>query len=208
MKIAQVLEKSGLTKREFANRLGIGENYLWMILSGKRKISKLLQIKIDKLVADVIDKCQKPVENPPNPQNIESPPILHIPENSDLAVVPATHLEVVQENNNILEKIREDQERELELKRKQGRQISEALELLQGMDTVVQSRVRDIIDERTRTIIAMSNHHVHTQAQIMITALEGIINMLDAGLNNTAVFRKQLETVRQQLEKMAAFKQP
>jgi hypothetical protein len=72
---------------------------------------------------------------------------------------------------------------------------------------MMQKRVREVIDERTRTIIAATNHHIHTQAQVMITAIEGIINMMEAGMNNKDLFLKQLVTVRNQLDKMSDFKQ-
>jgi hypothetical protein len=129
----------------------------------------------------------------------------------DLAVVPTEtlteHIEVVQQNNELLQEIREDQEKELRLKREQGRQLSEVLEFVQGLDEMMQKRVREVIDERTRTIIAATNHHIHTQAQVMITAIEGIINMVEAGVTNHDIFLRQLQAVRSQLKQMAEFKQ-
>ena len=212
MDLKQLRDNQGLTMKEIAQMLGVSENYLWMIESGKRKMSKLLAEKFDNIVNNIASDdnivIKNPTQPPQNQPSVASPPPLEaLAQNADLAVVPAEHLEVVQANNELLEEIREDQKRELEIKRKQSSMLGEMVEAIQGLDTVVQARVRDIIDERTRTIIAMSNHHVHTQSQIMITALEGIINMLDAGINNTDIFRKQLETVRQQLKEMATYKQ-
>jgi transcriptional regulator with XRE-family HTH domain len=200
-----------LTQQQMADSMGVTRSYYAQVACGAVSISKkfarkafeaypeLAKLNNNEQVLNIVNNQEKPLEQGLLQEALST--------NPDLAVVPAEHLEVVQANNELLEKIREDQKRELEIKRKQSSMLGEMVEAIQGLDTVVQARVRDIIDERTRTIIAMSNHHIHTQAQIMITALEGIINMLDAGLNNTAVFRKQLETVRQQLKEMAVFKQ-
>jgi transcriptional regulator with XRE-family HTH domain len=207
-----------LTQQQMADSMGVTRSYYAQVACGAVSISKKFARKALEAYPElaklnnnerVLNSVNNPTQPPSNQPSVASPPALEtFAQNTDnLAVVPAEHLEVVQANNELLEEIREDQKRELEIKRKQSSMLGEMVEAIQGLDTVVQARVRDIIDERTRTIIAMSNHHIHTQSQIMITALEGIINMLDAGFANADIFRRQLETVRQQLKEMAVFKQ-
>jgi transcriptional regulator with XRE-family HTH domain len=219
-------DKYGLTQEDLANKLGVTKNYLWMVESNKRSMSKLLREKFDHLIEEyasadtvvtqsnihgdavnVIGNTHSHVQITPT----TPPPTPAQPPSEDLAVVPTEtlteHIEVVQQNNELLQEVRETQEKELRLKREQGRQLSEVLEFVQGLDEMMQKRVREIIDERTRTIIAATNHHIHTQAQVMITAIEGIINMVEAGVTNPDLFLRQLRAVRSQLEKMADFKQ-
>lgn len=216
MDIRQIREKQGLSVREMAHKLGIGENYLYKIEAGLRPLSKNLRLQIE-----LMDKNQPQTNvqlysgdnctNTGVSLQTAPPPTPTQDEPQDLAIVPAEtlteHIEVVQQNNELLQEIRTDQEKELLLKREQGRQLSEVLEFVQGLDEMMQKRVREIIDERTRTIIAATNHHIHTQAQVMITAIEGIINMVEAGVTNPDIFLRQLRAVRSQLEKMADFKQ-
>ena len=216
MDIRQIREKQGLSVREMAHKLGIGENYLYKIEAGLRPLSKSLRLQIE-----LMDKNQPQTnvqlysgDNCTNTGvSLQAPPPTTPTQEApdDLAVVPAEtlteHIEVVQANNELLQEIRTDQEKELLLKREQGRQLSEVLEFVQGLDEMMQKRVREIIDERTRTIISATNHHIHTQAQVMITAIEGIINMVEAGVTTPDIFLRQLRAVRTQLEKMADFKQ-
>jgi transcriptional regulator with XRE-family HTH domain len=224
MTVKDFREKVGLTQEELAQKLGVTKNYLYMIESGKRNMSKLLQEKFDAIVAEtnsvsisqsnIHGDAVNVIGNTHSNVQITPPTPLPTPtqeDPQDLAVVPTEalteHIEVVQQNNELLQEIREDQEKELRLKREQGRQLSEVLEFVQGLDEMMQKRVREVIDERTRTIISATNHHIHTQAQVMITAIEGIINMMEAGMNNKDLFLKQLVTVRNQLDKMSDFKQ-
>ena len=215
MTVKDFREETGLTQEELAQKLGVTKNYLYMVESGKRNMSKLLQEKFDAIVAEtnsvsisqsnirgdavnVIGNTHSHVQiTPPTPTQEES---------QDLSVVPSEtiveQLEVVQANNELLQEIRTDQER---LKREHGRQLAEVLKFVQSLGEI--RRVREIIDDRTHTIIAAANHHIHTQAQVMITAIEGIINMVEAGVTNPDLFLRQLRAVRSQLEKMADFKQ-
>lgn len=219
MNIRQIREKLGFSVREMAQKLDIGENYLYKIESGMRPLSKALRLKLELMSKEQgqnLPTASVQVCSGDNCTNTgisiqESPKPSSQPPSEDLAVVPTEtlteHIEVVQQNNELLQEVRETQEQELRLKREQGRQLSEVLEFVQGLDEMMQKRVREIIDERTRTIIAATNHHIHTQAQVMITAIEGIINMVEAGVTNPDLFLRQLRAVRAQLEKMADFKQ-
>jgi transcriptional regulator with XRE-family HTH domain len=212
MNVREIREKLGLTQAQLAEKLGASQNYLYMIESGRRQLSKLLCMKLENLDNGFDNTCQNYAAINSNICNGDNNVIAPAqPPPDDLAIVPTEtlteHIEVVQQNNELLQEIREDQEKELRLKREQGRQLSEVLEFVQGLDEMMQKRVREIIDERTRTIIAATNHHIHTQAQVMITAIEGIINMVEAGVTNPDLFLRQLRAVRAQLEKMADFKQ-
>lgn len=219
MNIREICEKQGLTIAQLAHKLGVSENLLYKVANGSRQMSRNLEEKIKEFTKCCTlqghasiqlysgNNCTNTgisIQESPKPS---SPP----PPSEDLAIVPTEtlteHIEVVQQNNELLQEVRETQEQELRLKREQGRQLSEVLEFVQGLDEMMQKRVREIIDERTRTIIAATNHHIHTQAQVMITAIEGIINMVEAGVTNPDIFLRQLRAVRAQLEKMAEFKQ-
>lgn len=215
MNFKEMRENQGFTMKEIAQMLDVSENYLWMIESGKRKMSKLLQEKFNNIVEKLSNNESRVGSIDVGDIHNSNNSVVNIqtsqPPTDDLAVVPTEalteHIEVVQQNNELLQEVRETQEQELRLKREQGRQLSEVLEFVQGLDEMMQKRVREIIDERTRTIIAATNHHIHTQAQVMITAIEGIINMVEAGVTNPDIFLRQLRAVRAQLEKMAEFKQ-
>jgi transcriptional regulator with XRE-family HTH domain len=215
MNFKEMRENQGFTMKEIAQMLDVSENYLWMIESGKRKMSKLLQEKFNNIVEKLSNNESRVGSIDVGDIHNSNNSVVNIqtsqPPSEDLAVVPTEtlteHIEVVQANNELLQEVRETQEKELRLKREQGRQLSEVLEFVQGLDEMMQKRVREIIDERTRTIIAATNHHIHTQAQVMITAIEGIINMVEAGVTNSDLFLRQLRAVRSQLEKMADFKQ-
>lgn len=65
MNIQQVYETTGLTRRELARKLDVSENYLWMIESGKRKMSKAITLQLNQLATPVINNCQQTVDNPP-----------------------------------------------------------------------------------------------------------------------------------------------
>jgi transcriptional regulator with XRE-family HTH domain len=230
--LLQIRVKLNKTQAEMANALGISRSMYSQRECGIVSISKRFSATVCERFADVLHDVTVTSGNSTAPQqsnihgdavnvignthsNVQITPPTPLPtptqeESQDLAIVPAEtlteHIEVVQQNNELLKDIREDQEKELRLKKEQGRQLSEVLEFIQGMDEVMQRRVKEIIDERTRTIIAMTNHHIHTQAQVMITAIEGIINMVEADVTNPDLFLRQLRAVRSQLEKMADFK--
>ena len=213
-------EKVGLTQDELAQKLGITKNYLWMIESGKRNMSKLLQEKFDAFVLnyDSVNHCQSNIRgdaynvigNAHSHVNIGANAPASTDAQTDLAVVPAEalseHLEVVQDNNELLQNIQAQQKRDHQLKKEQSEQLNNILEFVQGLDSVMQTRVREVIDERTRTIINTANHHIHSQALVMLTAIEGIISMVEADCGSKEVFLKQLNNVRAQLRELANYK--
>lgn len=73
MDIQQVYETTGFTRRELARKLDVSENYLWMIESGKRKMSKAINLQLEQLMTSVINSCQQPVENLPTQPPTQPP---------------------------------------------------------------------------------------------------------------------------------------
>lgn len=222
----EILEELRLTKdltqQQIADLMGVTRSYYGQVACGavpiSRKFAKkaleafpeLANLSTYEQPLNIVDSTVGSVVNGSN-NNVQTPPTPTQDETQDLSIVPTEvledHLEVVQENNEMLQKIREDQERELRMKKEQGRQLSEVLDFIQGLDKVMQTRVRDIIEDRTRAIIANTNHHIHSQALVMLTAIEGIINMIEADVLNKDVFLKQLTAVRTQLRELANYKQ-
>ena len=216
MNIREICEKQGLTIAQLAHKLGVSENLLYKVANGSRQMSRNLEEKIKEFTKSCTLQGHASIQlySGNNCTNTgisiqESPKPSSQPPSDDLAVVPSEtiveQLEVVQDNNELLQKIREDQKRELNLKREQSQQLNEVLSFIQGLDDIMQRKVKEVIDDRTRTIIAASNHHIHSQALVMLTAIEGIINMVEADMVNKDIFIKQLSAVRNQLRELSTY---
>lgn len=213
MNIREICEKQGLTIAQLAHKLGVSENLLYKVANGSRQMSRNLEEKIKEFTkcCTLQGRASIQLYSGDNCTNtgvsVQAPPAQ--PSDDTLSVVPSEtiveQLEVVQDNNELLQKIREDQKRELNLKREQSQQLNEVLSFIQGLDDIMQHKVKEVIDDRTRTIIAASNHHIHSQALVMLTAIEGIINMVEADLVNKDIFLKQLSAVRNQLRELSTY---
>ena len=225
--LLQIRVKLNKTQAEMANALGISRSMYSQRECGIVSISKRFSATVCERFADVLHDVTVTSGSSTAPQqsNIRgdavnvignthshvqiTPPTPTQDEPQDLSVVPSEtiveQLEVVQDNNELLQKIREDQKRELNLKREQSQQLNEVLSFIQGLDDIMQRKVKEVIDDRTRTIIAASNHHIHSQALVMLTAIEGIINMVEADMVNKDIFIKQLSAVRNQLRELSTY---
>lgn len=202
MDIQQVYECTGLTRRELARELDVSENYLWMIESGKRKMSKTITLQIDNLMTKVMDSCQQPVDNP-LPQSPTQPhapcPVCGDP-NCGLPLEPYQPRDVIRtvhDNNTKLKTITE----ELEV-------VMQSMRTLAQLDAMVQQRVDNVVSQHARGIIAVYNHHITAQAALMINTLRNTIVVMREGQISDACVIRILETLIDQLKNLKGYEPP
>lgn len=180
MDLKQVYDITGLTKRELAAKLGVGENYLWMIESGKRKMSKAITLQLQQLMSNVTNNCQYPVEKPPTqPANIEEQATCALCGQKHCNAIRPDEVDIYQPKN-IANTVLDNNHKLTEICDGISA-ISNGIGALTKLDKLIQHRVDNVMSTRSRALIAVYNHHIEAQAKVMINDLESLIKLLKAG---------------------------
>lgn len=188
MDFKQLRETQGLTMKEISQLLGVSENYLWMIESGKRKMSKLLSEKFDNIVADITTNNINVVKSQSIPQQTD--PSLctrecHCEDESEEVCSicgqrhPAGELDVYKPRN-VANTVLDNNHKLTEISAGITA-ISNGIGAIAKLDTIIQRRVDNVMSTRSRALIAVYNHHIVAQARVMVSSLETLIDLIKNG---------------------------
>lgn len=181
MNFKQLRENQGLTMKEIAQMLGVSENYLWMIESGKRKMSRLLSEKFNNIVESYTTGRNNVIEHP-----VEKPPT-QLAEADVCAVCGQKHCNAIRPDEvdiyqprNIANTVLDNNNKLTEICNSMAILRDSAIALAK-LDEIVHNRVASVMSTRSRAIITVYNHHIEAQARVMINDLESLIKLLKSG---------------------------
>ena len=184
-----------LTQQQMADFMGVTRSYYAQVACGAVSISKKFARKAFEAYPELAklnnnEQVLNIVDNPANNTPSQDGP--------ELAVVPAEHLEVVVENNDLLQAQSEKIDAQTEQIEAQGRQLEAIVRFTESFGNIVRRNVHREVHASHQFFA----DKIFLQINHVVDGIEEVIDMIECEPNNRELFVRKLNRIRNNLIKI------